>query len=117
MPTKLTPETAVEICERYADGASCDELSADYGVSKATIYNVLAGRSWADATADIRRDWPADNRIRGADQHMAKLTAEDALAIRRRRAEGETMARLAGEYGVAKRTIYMVDKRLTWAHI
>jgi hypothetical protein len=46
-----------------------------------------------------------------------KLTAEDALEIRRRLELGETQAKVAEDYPVSKSTIWQIAKRQTWKHL
>jgi hypothetical protein len=49
--------------------------------------------------------------------NTTKLTESDVLAIRARRANGESPSKLASEYGVARSTIYAIVTRKTWCHI
>ena len=55
-----------------------------------------------------------ERMARGARQWCAKLTPEIVREIRRRRAAGETIAALAREYGVGRRTLQDVVHRRTW---
>jgi len=57
---------------------------------------------------------PTQNVRRGLN---AKLTAEQVLYIRARRAEGVTQASLAAEFGVVSTTIGWIDRRATWRDI
>ena len=57
------------------------------------------------------------NRLRGAQNGGTRFTEEDVLAIRKRRAEGETITSLAREYGVGISTISRIANRQRWAHL
>ena len=54
---------------------------------------------------------------RGERSHYARLTEESVVAIRERRANGETGASIAADFGVSSGTVYLIAKRVTWAHI
>lgn len=55
---------------------------------------------------------------RGERQHLAKLTAEQVLEIRRRYSnDGVTYDTLGAIYRVTKHAIYSIVKRKTWKHI
>lgn len=51
--SKLNPETVKGILEKSRDGQTQLSLAADYGVSKATISNVVLGKHW---TSRISRE-------------------------------------------------------------
>lgn len=76
----------------------------------------------ADNTADMvtRRRQGHDNypgKNAGSTHGMSKLTEQDVLDIRRRRAEGETGVSLARVFGVSDGLITMIVKRRRWSHI
>lgn len=56
-------------------------------------------------------------RIQGATHPMSKLTEDDVLEIRRRRANGESLMSLAREFHLTKTTVCEIAKRRTWKHI
>jgi hypothetical protein len=64
----------------------------------------------ADKTAKGRNNTP-----RGVDAARAKLTPEQVIEIRSRRANGESMSSLAREYGVWLRAIQCIVYRYSWA--
>lgn len=54
---------------------------------------------------------------RGPKANTAKFTADEVRSIRKRHANGETYQALADEFGVAKRTIYVMVKRRTYRNV
>lgn len=58
-----------------------------------------------------------ERTARGERSGRVKLTDEKVIEIRRRRMDGETMRKLAKEFGVVKSVIGSLVKRKTWAHI
>lgn len=64
-----------------------------------------------DATANMR------DMARKGRHGRAKLTADTVRVIRARRASGESLAVLAGEFGVTQSCISCVARRLVWAHV
>lgn len=54
---------------------------------------------------------------RGRRHPLAKLTAPDVIAIRRRVAAGESQHALAREYGVSQVAVHFVVARKTWAYL
>lgn len=72
--------------------------------------------------ADNLRDMTAKGRRRhghpvGEQSCLAKLTAEQVLAIRARAATGERQAHLAREYGITRQGVYRIVRRLCWRHL
>ena len=53
----------------------------------------------------------------GATHHKAKLTTEDVLAIRRRRANGESVNDLAVAFPVGKNQIRKITNGKDWTHV
>lgn len=59
-----------------------------------------------------------DRKVRGEDQHAARLTTGQVLTIRARYAAGhETQEEIARDYGVATVTISDVTRRKSWRHL
>ena len=56
-------------------------------------------------------------RTRGEDNPRSKLTEEDVLDIRRRRAAGEKLVMLATEFGVNPVTISRISSGENWRHV
>lgn len=59
---------------------------------------------------------PAPKNV-GERHPRAKLTAEQVRAIRRLRAEGWTLRRLAAEFGVSDHSVHAIVDRRTWKHM
>jgi hypothetical protein len=64
-----------------------------------------------------RQERRPNGRLVGEASPAARLTEAAVVAIRRRRAAGETLAALAAEYGVTPYTIDKVAKREAWRHV
>lgn len=58
-----------------------------------------------------------DVKGRGKRPSRAKLTPSEVQEIRARRALGETLWGIAGDYGISDRTVYDIVERRTWAHV
>lgn len=70
--------------------------------------------------ADNMRDMKErgrQNAARGERAGLAKLTAEQVLAIRARRAAGERQIALAREYGIDKTQVWNIVTRKVWKHV
>ena len=68
--------------------------------------------------ADNMRDMVEKGRAHPGEKHgRAKLTDDQALTIRRRRAAGERGVDLAREYGVTTRTITRIVRGENWRHL
>lgn len=66
---------------------------------------------------DTRKANVADMISRGRQQHASKLTEEDILSIRRRRAHGARQKDLAEQYGVSDGQISMIVRGLRWRSV
>lgn len=112
---KLNVAAVKDICRRLNEGERLVALAAEYHVSPHRIADVANGIAWqgfgepVHATFGKRQDGEAND--------MAKLTADDVVAIRRRCAEGESQASLARAFGVNHANISMIVNRKTWRHI
>lgn len=58
-----------------------------------------------------------DRAARGEDSGPAKLTVSRVLAIRSRRANGETFQSIADDYGVTKKAVRDAAIGRTWSHV
>lgn len=55
--------------------------------------------------------------LRGSELPAAKLDESDVAFIRKQLARGVTQQKLADAFGVAKVTISLISRRLTWTHV
>jgi len=55
--------------------------------------------------------------LSGVRNPMARLSAQQVIEIRIRRAAGELASILASEFNVSKSTIEKIEWRQTWSHI
>jgi hypothetical protein len=68
--------------------------------------------------ADNSADMVAKGRSCTGEKHWrSKLTEEDVVAIRRRRAAGETTVSLGLEFGVSPMNIGLIANRKRWRHV
>jgi hypothetical protein len=70
------------------------------------------------------RDNYVDSRVKGRarapmgeEQHSAKLTPADVVAMRRLAADGATHSDLASQFGVCRSSVGNTVNKLTWRHI
>lgn len=72
----------------------------------------------ADMMAKGRGNKTTENAAKGEQHGMAKLNAEQVLAIRAKYATGTTSTRkLAAEFNISRRSIMFIVQRKHWAHI
>ena len=57
------------------------------------------------------------SRNAGESHGLSKLTEADVVAIRTRKAAGDTNTRLAREYGVSRRAVNFIVTRTNWSHV
>jgi hypothetical protein len=102
--SRIGPEKALEIRERYAGGGVSQKgLAREYGVRQCFISEVLRGLEYEDVKGPII---PVDTRFR-----KNKLTPAQRADIKARRAAGESGVALAEEFGVTPAAISYV-----WRH-
>ena len=115
---RLTEADVVEIL-LLATTAHHGDLAARFGVRRATITNVLGGRSWSHVAPHLPRvkgkHLPPRMRC-GEDHPGARLALGDVLEIRRlhRRV---TQKELARRYQVSRATIQAIHYRRIWRHV
>ena len=54
---------------------------------------------------------------RGARHHRTRLTEDDVIAIRQRRADGETERSIGSTYGLSPSTVHAILTGKTWTHV
>jgi hypothetical protein len=69
-----------------------------------------------DNMADMRSKGRGPD-TKGSANGRAKLSEDDVLEIRKRRANGLTITTLAAIYGVSLNVISLIDRREIWTHI
>lgn len=87
---------------RRAAGETIAQIAKNTGLTESNVYSLIK-----DMGVDKRK-----NRMVGG-----KLTAEDVLAIRAKRAKGQMIKDLAVGYGTSVETISQICLRKTWTHI
>ncbi len=108
----LTAILVVEIRQRSREGTvTAAALASEYGVSRCAISNAAWGISFAHVPWDGPPQWKYP--VGGAAR--AKLTKQNAQAIRAAYTQGGTTVRkLAAQYGVGKSTIHHVLQGESW---
>lgn len=66
---------------------------------------------------NIRDAKEKGRNARGASHGSAKLTDDDVVSIRRRRAAGESGKKLAAAFGVSDTMIYKIASHKAWQHV
>lgn len=79
--------------------------------------NRLSNLRWDTQAGNLADTLRHGTRAQGATHGMAKLTAEQVLELRRRRAGGERCGALAREYGVSHGAVSLLTRGKTWAAI
>jgi hypothetical protein len=104
---KLTDDGVRRIYALYVEGWSRSKIAARFGVSPATIDDLVRGTRWRHIPrpagfAERRRSCG----MGGAFNPSAKLTWEEAEEIRARRRAGESSDMLAKAYGLGRATVF-----------
>lgn len=95
---RLPDTTRKAIATAYAEGGSYDSVAAAYGISPATVANIVADHGIAPhPTGGTRR---------------RKFTTEEARTLADRHARGESYKALAREYGCSDQCIARAVNRL-----
>lgn len=107
--TRRAPIVALELDGRKpAKGQyACHRCDNPACVRPEHLYPGTPTQNMADAIA-------RDRTVRGARQHMARLTDNDVLHIR---ASSDPAVDLAARFGVSRSNIDMIRNRKTWKHL
>lgn len=80
--------------------------------------NAKYGKSFPQAAREKNGAYThPEQRPRGENHGLSKLTTAEVLEMRELYAAGVSMYRLAEDFEVSKRTAQLVVKRITWTHI
>lgn len=74
----------------------------------------LAWGTPAENTADMAAH---GTKLEGANSPSAKITEQDVIEIRRRRAAGEMLDEIAADYPIGKANVWAIAARKTWKHV
>ena len=107
--------THIVVCE-WTHGPKPEGLYACHSCGNAICVNPRHLR-WGTPQANVDDAIDHGTFIRGERVGGAKLTRDDVLAIRSRRASGENLRSLADEFGVTIATICDIDKRRSWSWV
>jgi hypothetical protein len=111
---RLTEGQVVAIRRLYATGAyMLSQLGARYGIAENHVSEVVLGKAWRHAGGPVL--YPRDCRGEGCP--TAKLTEQDVRQIRRLRASGWALKRLADRFGVDQSNISLIALRKSWKHV
>lgn len=89
---------------RYINGVRADSRAA----------NLMWGPRAAPPGYDGQHPPPYH---RGEQHPQCKLTTNDVVEMRAKRATGESLEGLAAEYGVSRSNVWTITTRLTWRHV
>jgi transcriptional regulator with XRE-family HTH domain len=95
---KINRGGVATIHDKYAQGASIDELALEFGVSAMTIWSILKG--------DGYQDWqPKERAVLRSRKGARKLTREAVASILDKYVMGASIDELALEFGVSTSTV------------
>ena len=106
---KLTAAQVIAIRTRRSNGERTKDLGREFGVRQDHIYEIIHRRAWKHLPATPGVTVPRNSNM--------KLTAEEVMEIRTRRANGERGVDLAREFGMSPDTISDIVRRRTWKHL
>lgn len=102
--TKLSPDLVTVIRDEYRRGATIRQIADDRGIPRATVQNLIAGRTW--------RYLPGAPRQRIG----TKLFREDVAEIRRLRLEEAlTLSQIAKMYGIDQSYVSLIARNARYA--
>jgi plasmid maintenance system antidote protein VapI len=122
---KLTEDQVTEIRRIYAAGTmDAKQMGQLYGVSAASIDNIVNGATWGhvdgidpEQLAAIRLTRRLESQAKATDA-TRKLTEADVLAIRSEYVPRKvSMYKLAEKYGVSQSVVSEIINRKSWTHI
>jgi hypothetical protein len=112
---KNTEARVRELKLRALKGEPNRLLSAEFGISPASVSHIKTGRSWAHVVVE---DIPCTRSVRRGSEHwMSKLEDEDIREIRRLRKQGRQVKEIAKQYGVSGPTISNILSGKVWKHV
>jgi transposase-like protein len=117
---KLTSASARAAALAYISGDSrIADIANEHGVDRTTILNLLEGRTWRRATADLRpiRIRPESRGRIGEEHPRARLTEYSARSIADAYIAGDSVAVLADRHGVSRGAVASIIRGQTWAHV
>jgi hypothetical protein len=99
------------ICHRCDNPSCCNPAHLFVGTAKDNVRDMIAkGR-------DVRPPHGGANHCRGSASHLAKLTEEQVIQIRRRYQAGERPRFLSAEFGVGTQMIWNIGTGRWWKHV
>ena len=82
--------------------------------------NLVANLEWVSHAGNCQHAYDTGLRVAapslGSKNAWAKLTEDDAMAIRRRYRAGERPSKLAREYGITRQVVWKIHTGKAWAH-
>ena len=115
--SRLTADEVVELRRRRRREATPIQALADErGVPFLNIYRALRGETWAS----VNETEPplAPREVRATPRKFnAALTDDEVRDVRRLRQEGMSRDRVAAKFGVSPRTIWQIDKGVTYRDV
>lgn len=112
---RLDEEDVREARQAWRAGQTQRKLAEHFGVSEATIFMAVHGRTWRHVPdTDARKPkWSA----RGERVGSSKLTDANVREILRRLAAGEKQSALALEFGVVHQLVSQIAHGRIWKHL
>jgi len=115
--TKMTERQIINIRRDYVAGVPIKTILTRYRITKAAMNDYVSGKSWRHILG--KPGCPGIKALKAEaakrQRNSARLSMEDARAIRARLESGERGVDLASEYGVHNATISDIKKNRIWA--
>lgn len=93
------------------DGLQCRHLDGN------PANNHVSNLAWGTRIENAQDTVLHGTAIRGEKSPNAKLKPDDVLEIRRRRANGDTLADIAYDYDISSTIVSLIVRRLAWKNV
>ena len=112
MPHQLPWATVESIRKLAKEGALSGEIARKFHISVGTASKIVNNRKYVDSNFE-----PQVNLTKGEKNHWARLTEVQVIEARKRRANGESVAKIASDLGIAVSTATEMLNGWTWKHL
>ena len=100
-------------------GISAQFIASMFCVTASAVQRIISGSVWSHVTSHLppmTLTRAQRGHCRGEAHHSARLTTDDAMAIKQRLARGDKFTEIAFDYGVSKAAVQDIKHGRAWAH-